>query len=258
MTEISDQALVAVTTMKHDTSNKLGWGPELRKKMGYFTPDDQYEGLLYSLVKDETDWLDVGCGRDIFPSNYRCAKYLSDKCNILVGVDPSGNIWENDLVHEKHQSDMESFCTDRKFDLITLRMVAEHVANPDAFVQKLAELAKPNGEVGLYTVYKWAPSSIAAALTPLSTHHKIKKILWGTEEKDTFPTKYKMNTRRVLREVFSKNGFLETQWIRLDDCRMFGSYKALNSFELYLWKFLKKFGIPYPEYCIAGVYKKNK
>ena len=94
-------------------------------------------------------------------------------------------------------------------DLITMRMVAEHIATPEATVAALAELLRSGGHVILYTVRKWSPAAVAAALTPMAVHHSVKRVLWDTAERDTFPTYYRMNTRATLRRLFEANGFIE-------------------------------------------------
>ena len=52
----------------------MGWGPRMRLAFDYFTPDDQYEAIVAKLVKHGTWWADIGCGRDVFPSNPELAK----------------------------------------------------------------------------------------------------------------------------------------------------------------------------------------
>jgi len=79
----------------------LGWGPRLRFKFGYCTPDDIYEAFIERLVNPSTTWLDVGCGRNIFPSNAALARTLADRCKLLVGVDPDATIEENRFVHRR-------------------------------------------------------------------------------------------------------------------------------------------------------------
>ena len=93
---------------------------------------------------------------------------------------------------------VEDCNTSHRFDLITLRMVAEHIVDPARSVAKLAQLTKPRGHVVIYTPNKWAPVSILAALVPNRFHYRIKRIFWGGEERDTFPTAFRMNTRSTL------------------------------------------------------------
>ena len=74
------------------------------------------------------------------------AQLLAKRCKVLVGLDPSDNIDENPLIHERFKGLLEDYHTDRRFDLVTLRMVAEHISNPSAAVAALSRLCSPGGE----------------------------------------------------------------------------------------------------------------
>jgi len=250
------QNLPSVLELKYGPSEHQGPAPRLRQSFGYATPDDLYEAMVFSLVTPSTKWLDVGCGHSTFPRNQEGARVLADRCEVLVGIDPSENVHDNKIVHESRQCTIEEFSTDRQFDLITLRMVAEHIANPQAAVSALSRLTARNGSVVIYTVSKWSPAAIVAALTPLSFHHKAKKFLWDTEERDTFPTEYKMNTRRELSQLFSDAGFRETLFHRADDCRSFARFRSFEKAELLAWKALRSMGLRYPDSCILAVYQR--
>ena len=144
------------------------------------------------------EWLDVGCGRYVFPNNINLARILADRCALLVGVDPDETIDENAVVHRRHKTSIENFRSDRTFDLITLRMVAEHFIDPEQVVKSLSQFTKPGGKVVVYTINRWSAVSIITWLTPFKLHHPIKTLLWESEEKDTFPVTFRMNTRGAL------------------------------------------------------------
>jgi 2-polyprenyl-3-methyl-5-hydroxy-6-metoxy-1,4-benzoquinol methylase len=153
----------------------------------------------------------------------------------------------------------EDLETDQKFDLATFRMVAEHVSNPIAVIEKLRAVMNPEGLVIIYTINKYSPVPIITYLTPFYLHYKVKKIFWGGEEKDTFPVEYKMNTRKELLKIFKKGGFSEEYFKHLDDLSTFSRFKRLNYLDLCFWRLLKFFSIRYPENNLMGVYKlKNK
>ena len=73
----------------------------MRHKFAYFTPDDLYEAMVEKHVTPDTHWLDVGCGRFVFPGNPALAGTLSKRCSRLVGVDPDDTLDENRYVHER-------------------------------------------------------------------------------------------------------------------------------------------------------------
>ena len=222
----------------------------------YFTPDEHYEAVVESLVGPSTRWIDVGCGRMLLPNNAKLAQRLSETAERLVGVDPDVTIQENPFVHERIQKGFDDFETDERFDLVTMRMVAEHVADPQQVCDVLARVTAPGGRVVIYTVHKFAPVPLITSLVPFGARHAVKKFLWRTEEKDTFPTCFRMNTRGTLRRLFEARGMAEEGFTLLDDCRSLARFKPGQWSELVARKALRTVGLPYPEVCLLGVYRK--
>lgn len=253
---LSSESLESVFRMKHGDPATTGPAPRRRWRYGYFTPDDVYEALVYHLVQPGTWWIDVGGGRDVFPNNPRLARALSDRCQLFLGLDPSQNIEENPYVHERVRTTIEAYRDERRYDLATLRMVAEHITAPTAAIESLNRLLRRGGKVVVYTVNRWAPVSLLSWLVPFSLHHRIKQVCWRTEEKDTFPVAYLMNTRARLAQLFSAAGFREVYFAQLDDCCTFHRFRALNIVELSVWRALKCARLRYPENCLLGVYER--
>ena len=148
---ITTSDLQRLAQRKYGAVPTRGWGPKMRDRFGYYTPDDWYETLLDQLVTPSTRWLEVGCGRRLFPSNAALAATLSARCARLVGVDQSDNIAANPYLHAYQRAYLEEFNTDEVFDLITLRMVAEHVREPERLAAALTKLLAPGGRMVIYT-----------------------------------------------------------------------------------------------------------
>jgi SAM-dependent methyltransferase len=182
---------------------------------------------------------------------------LADRCKRVVAVDPSSNIHENPFAHERHQTYLEDFHDRSQFTLATARMVVEHVTYPERFVAKLGQLVRPGGKSVVYTVSRWAPMTILSGCTPMVVHHFAKKLLWGAEEKDSFPVTYRMNTRSRLDGLFAAAGFREIHFHRLDDCRTLAKWQTTLLLELTIWKTLRAIGIGYPESCLLSVYERE-
>jgi len=231
-----------------------GWGPATRRRFGYYTPEEVYESVLDRLIGAGCRWLDVGCGRDPLPGNRSLAKELSERCGTLVGVDPDPAIHENPYAHVRVQGRVDEMEVS-EFDVITARMVVEHVPDPGVFVTTLRRLCARNGVVVIYTVNKWAPVSIVSSLIPFPFHQRIINFLWGTG-RETFPVEYRMNTRGDLSALMRDAGFEEATFAYLDDCRTFGRFQFANLLELLLWKGLNAIRLPYPETCLLGVYRR--
>lgn len=249
-------ALTQMFHRRYGEEARLGWGPRLRRDHGYYTPDDVYEALVAGLVAPGVNWLDVGCGRELFPNNLGLAEILSKRCARLVGIDPDPTLQENPWVHEKVASGIDAYDGKAAFDLVTLRMVAEHIADPVACANSVQRALRPGGLAVVYTVFAGSPMPLLTRLAPMGLRHTVKSWLWGTLPKDTFPTCFKMNTRGALQRLFAGVGMREEAFLRLDDCRTFARFRWLHEFELRLMRACRAVGLPYPEHCLLGVYRK--
>lgn len=253
----SREELEAVVACKLEGVERPGWAPRMRRRFRYFTPDEWYEALVARLVFAETRWCDVGCGRHLFPSNEPLARRLAARCRRLVGVDPDVTIEENPYLHDRVRAPFDEFATSERFDLVTMRMVAEHVERPERLAAKLAEVLDPGGRVVIYTVHRFSPVPLITGLVPFSLHQPIKRLLWRTESKDTFPTRFRMNTRSRLKAVLGPAGFSEEGFWLVDDCRTFGRFRVLLAAELFARTALRGVGLPYPERCILAVHRRD-
>ncbi len=235
----------------------LDWLNNLKIRWGYYKPDIYYEALVKKVIDNQVNWLDVGGGKAIFPNNLKLSKIVARQAKKLVVVDPSKTVFNNPFAHEKICASIENFESKQTFDIITLRMVAEHIDAPDKLIQKLDKLLSPDGIVIIFTVYLWSPVTIISKLLPFKLHYPIKKIFFGGEKEDTFPTHYKMNTRKTLRKLFQDYGFKESYFVYLDDLSTLAKFDLLSLVELLCWKLLKVFRLGYPEKCILAIFKKG-
>ena len=242
---------------RYGPQRALGWGPRLRQSVNYYTPDDVYEALVAGLVVQGMSWLDVGCGRELFPNNLGLAEILSKRCERLTGVDPDPTLDENPWVHEKIRGGIDAFDGEAGFDLVTMRMVAEHIQDPIACTKSIARALRPGGLAVVFTVCGISPMPILTRLAPMSLRHVVKSWLWGTQPKDTFPTSFKMNSRAVLQRQFAAVSMKEEAFLRLDDCRTLARFRSLNKLELLLMRACRALAVPYPEHCLLGIYRKH-
>jgi 2-polyprenyl-3-methyl-5-hydroxy-6-metoxy-1,4-benzoquinol methylase len=243
---------------KYGNPNDHGWSRRRNLAFGYFTAADVYEAMVRKLVLPATRWLDVGGGSAIFPYDDALSWELAKRCENLTAVDPSPNVHDNKFAQQRVQCMFEDFDTEERFDLATFRMVAEHVTNPAAVLERLQQVMSPGGLVVIFTINRYSPVPLITSLTPFSLHYRIKKFFWGGEERDTFPVAYKLNTRCRLRDEFSAGGFEEVHFEYLDDLSVFYRFRVLNYIELLAWKLFRSCGLPYPENNLLGVYRKSE
>lgn len=249
--------LQEIFALKYGAPDQLGVTPRLYAQYGYHSPDDFYEALIARLVDESTRWADVGCGHMLFPSNPKLARILADRCRRLVGIDPDPNINSNPYIHEAIPVLMDDYQPNESFDLITLRMVAEHVQYPDRLLNTLVSATIPGSYVIIYTVNSYSPVPVLTRFTPMWLRHKLKGLLWRTPKEDTFPTSYRMNTRRQLRELMKSGGFRESLFYYLDDCRTLTRFPRLQRLELICRGLFRRIGLAYPENCLLGLYYRD-
>lgn len=235
-----------------------GWRVRLRKRFGYFKPIVWYQTTVDQLAQEGVEWIDVGGGKTLFPNNPNLSIELSRRAAFLVGVDPSNTLEQNELVHEKAYAILEDYKTDRTFDLATMRMVAEHVEDPDSFCGALGRLIHQSGHVVILTPNKWAFVSIIASIVPNRFHPFFARILSPNRlEEDVFPTFYRMNTRSDLKHVFDRCGFDEVGFAYLADCVVLQRFRVTYFVELLIWKTMSLIGIRYPETNILAIYRRR-
>jgi SAM-dependent methyltransferase len=253
--KLSEACLEEVFGFRYGAPVTRGWRPTMDHRFGYFAPDTFYEALLEKLVTKETAWLDVGCGRSIFPSNPRLARALADRCAVLVGIDPGENLDDNIYVHQRYRTTLDRFRTDLVFDLVTLRMVAEHIETPERAAESLSRLTRPGGRVLIYTAYKWSPLAVLSRLISTSLRRTFARIICGMKARDSFPLTYEMNTRSRLARLFAAAGFAEESFTYMSDAHTFYRSRVLHLLELSCWRGCQAAGLHYPEKCLLGVYE---
>lgn len=243
---------------KYGDPETTGWAPRRRRRFGYYLPADIYEATVARHVRGGCRWLDVGGGESVFPNNAALARQLVARCAKLTAVDPSANVRRNAFANDRVEGMLEDFRPAERFDLVTMRMVAEHVEDPTGFSQALARATAPGGTVIVLTVNRWSPVSIASGLVPFKFHHSIKQVFWGGQKHETFPVHYRMNTRRSLTESVSGAGFTMKSFARLDNLSVLGMFRYLSYVELGLRRALALVGLPYPEQCLLAIFERNQ
>jgi len=252
--ELTEDDLKQVFRIKFGDLTDKGWGPRIRHRYQYYSPDEYYEAMVAKLVKKGSAWLEVGGGRFIFPSNAPLARLLADRCGLLVVADPDSNVEQHSLAHQTVRCRIEDYGSAHTFDVVTLRMVAEHIAEPKRAIQAIATLTKPGSHVVVYTINRRSPVPFITWLAPFVLHHPIKRLVWGGESRDTFPVQYRMNTRKTLATLFRDAGFVEHYFAYLDDCRTSIGFRAAHLLELNVWRLFRSCHVRYPENCLLGVY----
>ena len=94
---------------------------------------------------------------------------------------------------------------DESVDLVICCSVLEHVAEPEALLQEIRRILKPTGSFLAKTPNKFHYMPLIASLTPIG-FHKVYNRWRGREEVDTFPTLYRLNSRKAVEYYAARSG----------------------------------------------------
>jgi SAM-dependent methyltransferase len=119
----------------------------------------------------------------------------------VVGVDLDPRVMQNPLLDEGVVADITDLpFADNSFDLAFSIFVLEHLPDPAKMVRELRRVLRPGGLFLAITPNRYHYVAMISALTPVSFHKWFNKRR-GRAEDDTFPTCYRLNSRRDVRQA---------------------------------------------------------
>jgi ubiquinone/menaquinone biosynthesis C-methylase UbiE len=168
-----------------------------------------YHDLISKCVNKNTYLLDVGCGH---------SSLLADvyaKTEHTYGLDPDADaISRNTYIKhiEKNMVEDMSF-PDNYFDIVTCAWVLEHLSDPKESFKEIHRVLKPNGKLIFITPNVLNYNVWIIRLIPEKFHDFFTRKLYGREERDTFPKKYKANSPREVNKLLKEAGFTKGEII---------------------------------------------
>lgn len=177
-----------------------------RSRPGWQPATEVYESLIRDALRPGMAVLDIGCGRG------GVLEQLGSAVDHPFGIDPDGvSLVEHrmaDLPRAVGLADALPFKSGT-FDLILCSWVLEHVAEPERVFQQVARCLKPGGAfIFLTPNSRAAVTLINRALKPVQ--HVLVPRLYGRAESDTFPVRYRANSRGQLERLAGGAGLRMT------------------------------------------------
>lgn len=205
--------------------------------VGGFSRDDktvEFYGRVNALLTPESVVVDFGAGRGGFmdePDSWlRQLQLLRGKVARVVGVDVDPVVKENPSLDEAQvwTPGNPIDLPDGSVDLILSDYTFEHVDDPALVVAELQRILKPGGWICARTPNKWGYIALGARMVPNRLHARVLERLQPTRaEQDVFPTRYRMNTLRSMRELFPAPGWTVTGYTLNGEPVYFGGSRAL-------------------------------
>lgn len=191
---------------------------------GGFTRADgtvEFYGRVNALLEPHFTVLDLGAGRggqllDHAGSWRTGLCTLKGKVARVVGADIDEAVLENPFLDEARiiaVGEPWPFADD-SFDLIMADWVLEHVANPAEFAAEVRRVLKPGGWFCARTPNRWGIVGIGANLVPNRLHTRVlARLQPDRKEIDVFPTAYRLNTRRQIRQHFGPGAWDDFSYV---------------------------------------------
>jgi len=163
--------------------------------------DEVFRDNIISCLKTDYSVLDYGAGRgNVVQMNFR------GTVSLVCGVDPDEGVLGNPYLDEGKVLDLSSGLIpypDGSFDVVFSDNVMEHVQDPEKVLLEIKRVLKPGGVFLAKTPNKWHYMPVIARLTPNWFHVWYNKIR-GRKETDTFPTVYRLNTKKAIKRFCAR------------------------------------------------------
>ncbi len=159
---------------------------------------EAYASLISEHLSADTVWLDAGCGSRLLEADMEPLEdWLASHCKTIVGMDVSVTSHRN--IKSLVQGSLYDLpFGDNSFDLITCRMVVEHLARPRHAFAECARCLRPGGAIVAITPnllnYAIFGNSVATKVLPEKLRRRIVHASDSRADEDIFPVDYKANT----------------------------------------------------------------
>ena len=192
--------------------------PEVRA--GGFSRVDgniEFYGRINALLHPAMTVLDFGAGRGKDATDdpvvfRRELRILKGKVAQVIGVDTDVAVLANPSVDRAFvvEENEELPFADESIDLIVSDWCFEHISRPDVVARELDRVLKPLGWVCARTPNRHGYIAMGARIVPNTLHSRLlRRLQPGRQSHDTFPTLYRMNTRKQITAVFPVSHYLD-------------------------------------------------
>ena len=181
--------------------------PELEARYYRNHIDDHqvFDATVRDYLRSDMTILDAGAGRGLrYPYDYGAI------VEHVVGVDTDPEVAHNPNVDRAVVADLSRLpFDDATFDLVFSKYVVEHLTRPLTTFRELRRVMRPGAHLVFHTPNRFHYVAVGAMVTPTRFH------VWfnarrGRVQEDTFPTRYRANDRKRLRQLAADAGFRVT------------------------------------------------
>lgn len=171
---------------------------------------EAYASLVSEHLSTDTVWLDAGCGSRLLENDMDPLEdWLAAHCKSIFGMDLAAT--SNRSIKALVRGSLYHIpFPDNSLDLITCRMVVEHLDRPADAFRELARCLRPGGALVVMTPnllnYAIFGNLVATKVMPEKLRLRIVHESDSRADEDIFPVRYKANSMRRLVHLFSACG----------------------------------------------------
>jgi SAM-dependent methyltransferase len=174
----------------------------------------QFYARINALIAPDHTVVDLGAGRGGFledPVIYRRElRRLQGKVRRVIGLDVDPAVLANPGVDEAHVLEPNGRfpLPDHSVDLLVSDFTFEHIDAPEHIAAEIGRVLRPGGWLCARTPNKWGYIGLGARIVPNRLHNTaLRRLQPAKQERDTFPTRYRMNTVADLRRLFPEDSY---------------------------------------------------
>jgi SAM-dependent methyltransferase len=199
---------------------------------------EAYASLIAEHISPHTLWLDAGCGSRLLEADMDpLENWLVAHCKSIFGMDVKLTSHRN--IKSLVQGSLYQLpFSDSGLDLITCRMVVEHLDRPAKAFAEIARCLRPGGALIVITPnllnYATFGNALATKVLPDRLRLRIVQSSDSRPKEDIFPVRYKANTMPRLLELLNLSGLQVHKAISLRQQRPY--WRRHRSFERVLMR----------------------
>jgi SAM-dependent methyltransferase len=171
---------------------------------------EAYAGLIAEHLLPDSVWIDAGCGNRLLEDDMDSLEnWLAVQCKTMIGMDLT--VTSHRSITRLAQGSLYHLpFADNSLDLITCRMVVEHLEDPAKAFRETHRCLRPNGAMVVITPnlrnYGIFGHAVAAKFLKESWRLKLIQSSYACSRKNLFPVHYRANTMPRLVRLIEESG----------------------------------------------------
>lgn len=197
---------------------------------GWAAKSEAYASLIAEHVSAESVWLDAGCGKRLLEDDMDpLENWLITQSKTVIGMDLAVTSHRN-ITRLAQGSIYHLPFADNSLDLVTCRMVVEHLEDPAKAFHETHRCLRPNGAIVVITPnlrnYGIFGHAVAAKFLKENWRLKLIQSSYACSQEDLFPVHYRANTMPRLARLMQESGLQVHRQIGLRQLRPYWQKSA--------------------------------